>query len=151
MRCSNVMLLGFVLAMPPAAMASLGGGKTSIDSDQVQMAATQHLISQSGDHSAHSLIGGNGATIREYVNAAGVVYAVSWQGPGKPDLAHLMGRYFQRFQAGGARRTRAHLRAPTRMSSPDLVVQTGGHPGAFWGLAYLPAEAPAGFDPAALQ
>jgi hypothetical protein len=37
-------------------------------------------------------------------------------------------------------------RRPLRVDRRDFVLRSGGHSGAFWGVAYLPAEIPAGFS-----
>ena len=88
----------------------------------------------------------NGGTVEEYVGAHGVVFGVSWRGPGRPDLEQLLGDHFATLQADnplpGGRRTRS----PLTVNRTDLVVHSGGHPGAFWGSAYLPQQLPAGFS-----
>ena len=46
----------------------------------------------------------NGGAVREYVNGGGVVFAVTWRGPGRPDLAQLFGDRFSTMQADTAGR-----------------------------------------------
>ena len=92
----------------------------------------------------------SGTEVHEYVNAKGTVFAVSWQGPYKPDLRELLGTHFQnmvdhaKLQSGGAR-------APMRLERDDLVIHSGGRPGAFEGRAWIPALLPAGFDTSAMK
>lgn len=91
-----------------------------------------------------------GTEVHEYVNANGRVFAVSWQGPFKPDLRDVLGTHFQgmvdhaRKQPGGAR---SHM----RLERDDLVIYSGGRPGAFEGRAWIPALLPAGFDTGAIK
>ena len=143
-------LLGFAVALPQVAEASLGDGVNSVEADRVRMGLAGHGVVPAAGAVRHVLPSAGGGEIREYVNAAGQVYAVRWRGPGKPDLASLLSVHFATFQAdnpGGARFGRG--RAPM-VNRADLKIVTGGHPGGFWGIAWLPRAVPAGFDPAAL-
>ncbi len=152
-RAQYRLLACLILSAPGTAWASLGGSSDSITTDQTRMAVSHRSVAGA----RHTLALTNGGEVREYVNGSGVVYAVRWSGPGKPDLESLLGGHFARFQAdnlnssrrgpGGARRG---LRRPPQVNRSDLKVVTGGRPGAFWGYAWLPANVPAGFDPASL-
>jgi hypothetical protein len=132
----------------PAA-ASLGGGPASVTLDRAHLAA--RLSSQTtGARTVHVLTLANGAERRELARADGTVFAITWQGRSRPDLRQLMGPAFEAFNARvaapGARRTRG----PLDVRQSDLVVHAGGHGGAFWGYAYLPALAPPDFSVAEL-
>ncbi len=84
----------------------------------------------------------------------GQVFAVTWSGPGKPDLRALLGRYFDTFQAANVARgrgLRSPLRRPPQVSQPDLQIQTSGHMGWFRGVAFIPSLAPTGFSVADLS
>lgn len=87
----------------------------------------------------------SGTVVHEYADASGQVFAVSWAGPFKPDLKLLLGRHFDRLAAGVGERSRLDV------TTGALVIQSGGHMGAFEGRAWLPARLPAGFDPRAMQ
>ena len=90
----------------------------------------------------------SGATVRQFVDAQGVVFAVSWSGPFLPDLRNLLGEHFaalRQTESAG----RGHSSSMS-ISRPDLVLVSSGHMGAFQGRAWLPAQLPAGFDPAAM-
>lgn len=83
-----------------------------------------------------------GATVREFVSPAGMVFGVAWQGAAMPDLRQLLGPHFDQYLAAvAARRTR---RAPVRIELPGLVVHSSGHMRAFAGQAYLPQNLPPG-------
>jgi hypothetical protein len=85
----------------------------------------------------------SGTVVHEFVDASGAVFAVSWSGPFKPDLKRLLGRHFGMLGGGGTHRGN---RAPVDVKSDDVVVQSGGHMGAFEGRAWLISKLPAGFD-----
>ena len=139
-----------VLLAPHVALASLGGSTASIGADQTRMSVRSHVSAPSGGGALHTLSLDNGGEVREYTNAAGVIYAVRWTGPGKPDLGALLGEHFSTFQNDNAIARRRGMRSPPMVNRPQLRVITGGHTGAFWGYAWLPQNAPAGFDPASL-
>ena len=98
-------------------------------------------------HARHALAMGEAGEVREYTNAAGQVFAVSWETAGRPDLRQLLGQamfagYQAHAAAPGVRRGRP---GGANMADGDLVVQSFGHPGAFSGFAYMPSLTPAGF------
>lgn len=88
----------------------------------------------------------SGTTVHEYVDTAGVVFAVSWSGPYPPDLKELLGIHFDTMVAH-ANSMAGTGRTQLRLKQSDLVILSGGHMGAFQGKAWLPARLPAGFDP----
>ncbi len=100
-----------------------------------------------GSFIRHALTRPNGGSVHEMTNANGEVFAVTWSGPGKPDLRALLGSRFAVLQAasGATGRTMHSLRRPPQVSQSDLQIQTEGHMGWFRGLAYIPSLAPAGF------
>ena len=134
------------------AEAGLGGGVSSVQTDGRRM-AVRTISTDMGGYTLHTLTRANGGTVRELTNASGQVFAVTWSGPGKPDLRSLLGRYFDTFQAANVahgRGLRSPLRRPAQVREPDLQIQTGGHMGWFRGIAFIPSLAPAGFSPANL-
>jgi hypothetical protein len=139
-----------VLLVPVTARASLGAPVLSVGTDQARMNVRQRSLVQTASGARHVLMLENGGEVREYANAAGVIYAVRWSGPGKPDLESLLGVHFATFQADNPIAARHGLRRAPSVNRSNLRVVTGGRPGAFWGLAWLPQAVPAGFDPAAL-
>ena len=94
----------------------------------------------------------SGTVAREFIRPDGTVFAVSWQGPQRPNLRQLFGdSYFSRFQADNKSNARIRMRRALTSTHSDFVVRTGGHSGAFWGFAYLPQTAPGGFPVQTLQ
>lgn len=150
-RPCRMALLGLALSCSGGANAELGGPLSTVQTDGARMSARMVSANLNG-YALHTLTRANGGTVHELTNADGRVFAVTWYGPGKPDLRSLLGRYFPTFQAAnslGPPGMRS-LRLAPQVSEPDLKIQTGGHMGWFWGAAYIPSLAPAGFSPSDL-
>ena len=144
-RSKSLVLLLLSLSVP--ARAELGGSMGSVESDRAHIGA--RMTSQPfGRYTRHELTRSNGGIVRELTNPQGQVFAVTWSGPGKPDLRAILGRFFTTFQASGSApgRTAHALRRPAQVSQPDLRIQTEGHLGWFRGVALIPSLAPAGFS-----
>ena len=139
-----VMVLSCAAAAPAA--ARLGGPVATIAVDADQMTARTAAVPM-GSYTRHDLIRVNDGSVREFVNADGQVFAVTWNGPGKPDLRTLLGPSFATLQADGAASGQAMhaLRRPPQVNRPDLQIQTGGHMGWFHGVALIPSLAPPDF------
>jgi hypothetical protein len=88
----------------------------------------------------------SGTVVNEYIAAGNTVFALSWQGPTMPPLKTLLGTYFPSYVQGltdaHAAQGGGHGAAVVHQSA--LVVETGGHMGAFMGRAYLPQALPQG-------
>ncbi|MGA7813491.1 DUF2844 domain-containing protein [Caballeronia sp.] len=94
----------------------------------------------------------NQIRVRQYVSAAGQVYAVSWDGPAMPDLAALLGTWFGEYQqsalAGLPNVSSLHA---SRVSRSDLVVETAVRLRDFNGRAWLPDALPSGVTAGDIQ
>jgi hypothetical protein len=121
----------------------LGGSSDTVQTDEAQMRAARRLASHTG-HDVHELVLGSGTVVREFVGPTGVVFAVTWQGPIKPDLNQLLGAYFPRLVAAGQSPHGDHR--SLSLQAADLVIESGGRMRGFAGRAYLPALVPAGVD-----
>ena len=86
----------------------------------------------------------SGTTLREWTNAAGQVFAVSWTGPLLPDLAALLGDAFADYQEAVRLQHVAGFRgAVIQVQKAGLVLVSRGRMGQFEGHAYRPALVPA--------
>jgi len=143
----SVMVLGIGLlgqAASPLALAALGGDVSSVGADGARLKAQSRPATPQIGYSVQELQLPSGTIVREYVSAAGRVFAVSWRGPTKPNLAQLFGDYFQPYQA--AAKAQPHGAATRRhftVRQPDLVVESNGRMRAFFGRAYVPSLLPA--------
>lgn len=136
-------LLMSTACLASAAHADLGGSVSGVRADSARMNARMTSISQSG-YTRHELTRGNGGMVREFTNAAGQVFAVTWSGPGKPDLRAVLGSYFTALQNNATGRRMHGFRQPQQVAQTDLQIQTGGHMGWFQGMAFIPSLAPKG-------
>lgn len=88
-----------------------------------------------------------GTVVREYADASGTVFALTWSGPHKPNLKRLLGTHFESFHNAAAVKERRANLSRMEVDTGDLVVESAGHMGAFEGRAWLQSRLPAGFDP----
>jgi hypothetical protein len=140
MTCT-ALLSGGLLLVAPAAHAALGSTAASIEADRNQLQA-QRTVTAHDLYEVHELTLPTGTTLREYRAPDGIVFAVAWTGPAKPDLSQALGAYFPGYleAARGNGGGHNHI-AATRA---DLVVVSSGHMRAFSGRAYLASAIPAG-------
>lgn len=93
----------------------------------------------------HERRAADGSSIREYVDASGVVCAVAWNSRLRPDLAALLGRHTADWHAGlAALPARRGIQRRVEVAHGDLVVQAGGRLQAFNGRAWLASRCGAG-------
>jgi hypothetical protein len=141
--------LALVAAAGPA-LAELGGNAASVAADQQRMMAQQRSTLAAATYTVQESQTPDGTTVREYVSSAGVVFAVTWNGPQPPDLRQLFGsKYFAEWQ--DAAKAQPARRGPLRVHQSDLVVHSGGHMRAYSGQAYVPQLVPAGVSVDELQ
>lgn len=135
------------------ALAALGGGLESIDADRIHMKAQKParvLVSAAPTYTIHEVALSSGTSVRQYVSGNGVVFAVAWSGPFKPDLRQLLGPYFDVMIAHQSKSV--HAGQPrTQMREKNLVIESGGRMRNFYGRAYLPNELPAGITADEIQ
>lgn len=132
------------LVQATSAQAGLGSRMAGVEADGAHLHARRRSTASSSG-AVHELTTAGGV-VKEYAAADGAVFAVSWRGAGRPDLKQLLGEHFTAFQADQSR-SRRRTRRPVLSRRSELVVYSAGHPGAFWGVAYLPDRLPAGFNP----
>ncbi len=140
------------LALSAPAHATLGGKAATIDTDRARLSARMASRAEHTTFTIHEMTLDSGTVAREFVRPDGTVFAVTWQGPQRPNLKQLFGdTYFTRFQTDNKSTARIRMRRALTSTHSDFVVRTGGHSGAFWGFAYLPQTAPGGFPVQILQ
>jgi len=148
------LLFGLLLAVSAvAASAALGqspgvngAGATSSAPSAARMQAVTPTASNS-TYTQHEMQLETGTIVREYATPAGVVFAVSWQGPVLPDLTALLGNYFSTFKLEAERiRMTGRRGGPVSIQQSGLVIQSSGRMRNFFGHAYAPALIPAGVN-----
>ena len=152
---------GLVAASAAApCLASLGrapsafAGTTTVHQARALAAANGTTGSKSNNGSASYSVStttlAGGTTVREYVDADGVVFAVTWNGPFLPDLRELLGQHFATLRNESARQPKAG-RGQVRVAQPDVTIESGGHMRAYAGRAWINSRLPAGFDTDTLE
>jgi hypothetical protein len=120
-----------------SAWAKLGSDAASVQEDQLAWAASS-TSAMLGNATLYTQVLPNGLTLRQYVDATGLVFAVAWTGPVLPDFERLLGSAYPRYSEA--------LRAQRRgisLQDTDLVIESSGMMRAFSGRAYLPQRLPA--------
>jgi hypothetical protein len=146
MRFVTIALAATTL-LPLTSYAVLGGAPMTASSSAMslraapQAASTTPSTSSTAAYSVHDSRDADGITVREYVLPTNVVFAVSWQGPVRPDMNALLGSYFPNFVSAGEERLRGTGTLIQR--NGNLQIESAGRPGNFFGVAYLPGLMPA--------
>jgi hypothetical protein len=130
-----------LLCSPPAS-AALGGDASSVGTGQTHLLASAR-IQRATTYTMHELQVPTGTKVREYVGNDGKVFAVSWQGPFRPDLRQLFGSYYETYLKAAKGRV---ARGPVNIELPGLVIHMSGHQRSFYGRAYLVDRVPQGLS-----
>jgi hypothetical protein len=126
------------------ALAALGGDATSVEADRAKLKGTLHST-PTVDYTVHEIRTPAGIVVHEYATAEGKVFAVSWRGPGMPDLPQLLGDYSA--QLAQARSQQPHYNHHhLTVATADVVMQQSAHLHSFFGRAWVPALLPQNFS-----
>jgi hypothetical protein len=148
--CGGLSAAAVWLGFAAPGWASLGNDRASIEADRAHLSARSSTVVTSG-YTVHVLTLPNGGAVKEFERSDGVVFALAWRGPSRPDLRQLLGSRFNVMQSDIVVRNGRRLRAPLADERSDFVLRSAGHSGAFVGAAYLPQMAPADFSVSALH
>ncbi|HZO81146.1 MAG TPA: DUF2844 domain-containing protein [Candidatus Binataceae bacterium] len=153
-------ILPFAAGVRPA-RATLGESSASVARDAARMKAS---VTQSAapapptgartasPYSVAMLKAPDGTVVREYVTSGGTVFAIAWRGPMPPDVALLLGAYFNQYRETAERTPPAIFGLHHALvTGPDVTVETGGHMGELWGRAWLPAMLPPGVEESQIE
>jgi hypothetical protein len=148
-RRPSPLLLLVGLAMAPTARAGLGEPRASVRADHLALGGTALAVRTGPGYEVHETTTAQGGTIRQYVGAAGTVFAVSWNARFQPNLQQLLATHYAEYLAAArARRGSHHLLS---LSGPGLVLSIVQLPRGSAGAAHLPALVPAGVRPEQLR
>ena len=120
-----------------AAWGRLGGDLASVQADQQAWVASV-VQTRLGSATLYAQTLPNGQVVRQYVDAAGLVFAVGWEGHVLPDFERLLGPHFAAYAVAQRQQRRG-----VSVQNADLVIESGGMMRSFAGRAYLPAHLPA--------
>jgi hypothetical protein len=121
----------------------LGGDLASVRRDQAILGAADQLTG-AASYDVHAAQGANGSLLREYVDRAGHVFAVTWQGPRSPDFASLLGSHAARYLAVARQHVGSHH--VVTVNEPGLSVTTLRLPRGWQVTASEPASIPAAMN-----
>src|SRR5437764_15361412 len=148
----RILMMGLLLPVASlSCLASLGRAPTVFPSASTNavrahvLAASSAAANAGAAYTVNSSVLANGTTVREYVGADGVVFAVSWNGPFLPDLRTLLGDHFATLTSEAARRPKAG-HSQLHIERPEVTIESTGHMRAYAGRAWINARLPAGFN-----
>ena len=123
LSCALLGTLAAVCVSAPA-LAGLGEEASSVEADRASMQAALR-VTPGVDYELHEIQTPAGTVIHEYVSAQGKVFAVTWHGPGLPNLGQLLGSYSAQVAkaATGPHYNHHHLRIET----PEVVMQSDAY------------------------
>lgn len=139
---ATVLIFAFLHTGHTRAFASLGDNADSVERDRQALRGTKKITTQNS-YQIHEITSGGG-TVREYLSASGVVFAVVWSSGGEPDLNQLFGNYYQEYENAEPQASHPSRRAPLRVRSENIVVEKSGHMRAILGRAYILKQIPPG-------
>lgn len=150
MRFPVSVLCALLYAQSVPAFAALGavagpaGGAVQAQADSVRAKVSARVTSYNG-YSVSEVVEPSGTTVREYIGADNIVFAVSWQGHSMPNLQQLLGSYADQYVSAASAPHPG--RRAVAIQSDQLVLHSGGHMRSFAGSAYVPALLPQGVTP----
>ena len=152
MRPAIILMFFVTLLQGALAYAALGGAPSDFGGTPVRaarsLAATSSTATAAYTVSQSTL--DSGTIVREYTDAAGKVFAVSWNGPTLPDLRTLLGEKFTALTDAAGKRTQAG-HSQLALNQSDVVIVSNGHMRSFAGHAFIPSALPAGFDTTTIE
>ncbi len=90
--------------------------------------------------------------IKEYLNADGLVFAITWKGHVHPDLSTLLGTYYSDCQKEAKRRRHARRgQGPENIQTSRIRMHRSGHMRSIVGRAICPSLVPKNFDLGSLR
>jgi hypothetical protein len=121
--------------------AELGGDEGTIANESSSMKAKHVRNATSAEYTVHDL-STDSHTIKEYVNASGIVFAVTWSGVTQPDLSKLFGTYYSEFTAAHKKAEHHRGGRDQNLTSANLTVKKWGHMRDAHGRAVLVSAVP---------
>ena len=149
MRPRTLLVAAALCAAPPA-RAALGEGVGSVEADRKALAAVRRGTVARDGYAVHEVEAG-ATRVRQYVSAAGVVFAVAWNGFTHPDLDTLLGSYAAAWREADRQAPRTPGRRWRSVRTPRLVVEKWGHMRNLQGRAYDPTLLPPGVTADAIR
>lgn len=149
MRRALYAMLFLSLLQCAVAYASLGGTPSNFGATPLLRQGARSLAAADSAGSANYTVTqstlDDSTVVREYSDNAGVVFAVSWNGPFLPDLRTLLGAHFDTLRSEAAKTPKAG-HSQLAIDRSDVVIVSNGHMRSYSGKAWIPSALPAGFS-----
>lgn len=143
-RVCLLLCLFCLLGIHPQARAVLGERLAPATGASMKQAVRTNPLTNI-PYSVHETRQENGVLIKEYADASGKVFAVTWVGPVLPDLEALLGRHFSTLHAHiKATRPTGRSASPLVLAHDTLVLRSTGRMRRFHGHAFAPLLIPQG-------
>jgi hypothetical protein len=139
---AKITTLFFTAAFAFDAHAALGDNEQSISSLKSQLHTIQRESEAAQGLTVH-ILATPSTTIREYISPNGKIFAVTWKGLAKPDMATVLGGHYSEYLKEKTKRVQLRTKRPLKLETPNLVLKQAGHMRALKGLAYVPDLVPA--------
>ena len=140
----SLICLILLTCLPATSWAALGDHESSVQQDGVALKAMgRRVLKTNAAFTTHEMTTPT-ATVKEYINGDGVVFAASWQGIKAPDLSVLMGSYYTDYQTAKRSMAQRYGHGPVIVKGSRAVVLRHGHMRDLRGLAYVPSLMPPG-------
>ncbi|MYM25173.1 DUF2844 domain-containing protein [Duganella sp. FT135W] len=153
MRRAFTLMFFLSLLQGALAWAALGSSPSNFGTATTQSKLAARSLAATASDTVYTVSQStldSGTVVREYVDANGVVFAVSWKGPTLPDLRTLLGDKFAIMTSTAAKRPKAG-HSQLAVDQSDAVIVSNGHMRAFSGQAWIPSALPAGFDTSTIE
>lgn len=144
MTRKNLYLFISCLAFSANCLAGLGEHFSSIANDQKKFQIQKLNVSTLPKYTVHEISKTN-LTLKEFVNADGIIFAVTWKGSAQPDLNTLLGPYQNECaQAMKVRQRQPGLHRIGKTVSENVVIERSIFGRAAQGRATVTSLIPAG-------
>jgi hypothetical protein len=131
-----------ILALSLPASAELDGGLASVYRDTAHVNGSV-LVRSEEHYTIYEIKTSTGTTIREFVSPGGTVFGIAWAGRFIPDMNQFLGIRFDQYSAAVKAQPRKYSgRRPLQIHLSNLVFESSGHMGWYYGRAYVPQSVP---------
>jgi hypothetical protein len=131
------------LSVPRQVQATLGEPADSVAKDRQTLKAAKQTATARDGYTVEEVVS-DANTVREYISASGIVFAIAWNGLTHPDLAQLLGSYTGEYRQALKQTPRTQGRRHFQVKTNRVVVEKWGHMRNLQGRAYDPALIPSG-------
>ena len=132
------------LLISEVARAQLGEKVEAIDKLAKKLGSARQAVRTQLNFTVHEVVN-PGLTLREYTDKDGVIFAVAWDGLSQPDLAPILGSYFEDFSQNISQSPKPFGRkSQSEVQGEKVTVVKWGHMRSAHGKAFVAAKLPEG-------